>query len=579
MEVALEKQEEKKNYLNNGSSLSSWLLTGDHKRIALLYLVSITFFFALGGIFAGIVRLSLISPSDHMISSETYNKMFTSHGIAMIFFFLIPSIPAVFGNYFIPIMIGARDLAFPRLNLLSWYLYMIAGGLFLTALCTGGIDTGWTFYTPYASLYSNSQVTLTLVGVFINGMSSILTGVNFIATIHKMRAPGMTWNKLPLYVWSHYATALIMVLGTPVVAITLLMVVFERAFKLPIFSPELGGDPVLFQHLFWFYSHPAVYIMILPGMGVISELISNFSRKRIFGYEFVAFSSLAIAGIGFFVWGHHMFVSSQSMYQGIVFSLLSFVVAVPSAVKMFNWTATLYKGSIHLNAPMYYALSFMGLFTIGGLTGLYLSSMGTDVHLTATYFVVAHFHYVMVGGAVTAFLGALHYWWPKMTGRMYAELPARITAVFVFIGFTATFMPQFIMGWMGMPRRYHYYYFAPEFQLYHIMSTAGASLLGVVFLCPAIYLTWSLFKGEKAPMNPWGASGLEWQIPSPPPTENFTVMPIVTYQAYEFKDYEAVGVAKNLPHGKETEIVEEEAEAPKKPKTKVGKPVTTGGAN
>lgn len=534
------------NYLNNGHSLSSWLLTGDHKRIALLYLISVSAFFVLGGIFAAMIRVALISPADTLLSSETYNKVFTSHGIAMIFFFLIPSIPAVFGNFFIPILIGARDLAFPRLNLLSWYLYMLGGVLFLAALCTGGIESGWTFYTPYSSMYSNSQVTLTLVGIFINGMSSILTGVNFIATIHKMRAPGMTWQRLPLFVWGHYATSLIMVLGTPVVAITLLLVVFERAFKLPIFSPELGGDPVLFQHLFWFYSHPAVYIMILPGMGVVSELISNFSRKRIFGYEFIAFSSLAIAGIGFFVWGHHMFVASQSMYQGIVFSLLSFIVAVPSAVKIFNWTATLVKGEIHLNAPMYYALSFMGLFTIGGLTGLYLSSMGTDVHLTATYFVVAHFHYVMVGGAVTAFLGALHYWWPKMTGRMYPEGPARLAAVLVFLGFTATFIPQFIMGWMGMPRRYHYYYFAPEFTPYHIMSTAGASLLALAFLIPGAYLTWSWFKGPIAPMNPWNASGLEWQIPSPPPTENFTVMPIVVHEPYEFENFLPVGVAQNL---------------------------------
>lgn len=566
-----QREKEPTNYINNGHSLSSWLLTGDHKRIALLYLISISVYFIIGGFFAGVVRTALLSPSDKLVSSETYNKAFTSHGIAMIFFFLIPSIPAVFGNFLLPIMIGARDLAFPRINLLSWYLYMVGGICFLAALCLGGIESGWTFYTPYSSMYSNSNVTLVLVGIFLNGFSSILTGVNFIATVHKMRAPGMTWAKLPLFVWGHYATSLIMVLGTPVVAITLLLVVFERAFKLPIFSPELGGDPVLFQHLFWFYSHPAVYIMILPGMGVQSELIANFSRKRVFGYDFVAFSSLAIAGIGFFVWGHHMFVASQSMYQGIVFSLLSFIVAVPSAVKIFNWTATLFKGSIHLDAPMIYALSFIGLFTIGGLTGLYLSSMGTDVHLTATYFVVAHFHYVMVGGAVTAFLGALHYWWPKMTGKLYPELPAKISAVLVFLGFTATFMPQFIMGWMGMPRRYHYYYFAPEFQIYHILSTAGASLLAIAFLIPATYLTWSWFRGPAAPMNPWGASGLEWQIPSPPPTENFSTMPIVTYGAYEFENYEAVGVAQNLPHGPETETLNEEEKPETSKKVKGGK--------
>lgn len=527
-----------KNYLNADHTLSSWLLTGDHKRIGVMYLIGISFFFFLGSLLAGLIRLELTSPTGVLLESETYNKVFTQHGIVMIFFFLVPSIPAVFGNFFLPIMIGARDLAFPRLNLLSWYVYMLGGVLLLIAVATGGVDTGWTFYTPLSSMYSNSQVTLAILAAFMSGMSSILTGVNFIATVHKMRCPGMTWFRLPLFVWAHYATALIMVLGTPVVAITLLLVLFERVFRIGIFSPELGGDPILFQHMFWFYSHPAVYIMILPGMGVQSELIANFSRKKIFGYEFVAFSSLAIAALGFVVWGHHMFVSSQSMYQGIVFSLLSFLVAVPSAIKVFNWLATIYKGHIHLQTPMIYGLCFIGLFTIGGLTGLYLSSMGTDVHLTNTYFVVAHFHYVMVGGAVTAFMGAMHYWWPKMFGKMYNEWLAKINALLVFIGFNLTFFPQFIVGFMGMPRRYHYYYFAPEFQIYHIMSTLGATVLGLAFLIPGAYFTYSLKYGKAAPANPWGAHGLEWTIPSPPPTTNFEEMPIVTDEVYDFSEEE-----------------------------------------
>ncbi|MFZ4506904.1 MAG: cytochrome c oxidase subunit I [Fimbriimonas sp.] len=528
------KPSDRPSYLQDGHSLASWLLTGDHKRIALLYLFGTGLFFFLGSAAAGLIRLELTSPAGVFLESETYNKTFTAHGVIMIFFFLVAAIPGVLGNFVLPLMIGARDLAFPRLNLASWYLFMIGGVLMLATLAFGGVDTGWTFYTPLSSMYSNSQVTLAIVAIFIAGFSSIATGVNFIATIHKMRAPGMTWFRMPLFVWGIYATSVVIVLGTPVIAITLLLVLFERAFKFPVFSPELGGDPVLFQHMFWFYSHPAVYIMALPAFAVQSELIANFARKRIFGYEFVAFSSLAIAALGFLVWGHHMFVSSQSMYQSVVFSLVSFLVAVPSAVKVFNWTATIYKGNVRLNSPMIYALSFIGLFTVGGLTGLFLGSLGTDVHLTNTYFIVAHFHYVMVGGTVTAFLGGLHYWWPKMTGRLFNDRVASINSVLLFVGFNFTFFPQFIVGFLGMPRRYHYYYFAPEFQPYHIMSSLGSSILALALIIPAIYLTHSWFKGEPAGDNPWDARGLEWETTSPPPTTNFDIMPVVTDEVYDF---------------------------------------------
>ncbi len=526
--------EEQKNYLNADHTVASWLLTGDHKRIAIMYLISVSFFFMIGGIFAGLIRLELISPTGVLLESETYNKIFSAHGIVMIFLFLVPSIPAVFGNFLLPIMIGARDLAFPRMNLASLYVYWLGGGLITLGLLTGGVDSGWTFYTPYSSLYSNSQVSLVIIGIFFAGFSSIMTGLNFIVTVHKMRAPGMTWFRLPLFVWSMYATSVVMLLGTPVIAITLLLVFAERTLHLGVFSPELGGDPVLFQHLFWFYSHPAVYIMILPSFGVISELMANFSRKRVFGYHFVAFSSLAIAGLGFLVWGHHMFVSSQSMYQGVVFSLVSFLVAVPSAVKVFNWTATMYKGHIRLQTPMIYAIGFIGLFTVGGLTGLFLACMGTDVHLTNTYFIVAHFHYVMVGGAMMGFLGALHFWWPKMTGHMYNDTWGKFNALLVFIGFNLTFFPQFIVGFLGMPRRYHYYYIAPEFTPYHIMSSAGASALAVGLIVPAFYLVSSLRGKRKASANPWGAHGLEWQTASPPITLNFVETPIVTDEVYDF---------------------------------------------
>ncbi|HRJ27547.1 MAG TPA: cbb3-type cytochrome c oxidase subunit I [Fimbriimonadaceae bacterium] len=521
-------------YLQNGHTIKSWLLTGDHKRIAILYLISTGFFFFLGSIAAGAIRWQLTSPRGELMTLEVYNKMFSAHGVIMVFMFLVPTIPAVLGNFLVPIMIGARDLAFPRLNLASWYMYMVGGVLILVAMAMGGVDTGWTFYTPYSSIYSSSQVSLTLVGAFIVGFSSIFTGLNFIVTIHKMRAPGMTWDRLPLYIWSHYATSIIIILATPVVAITLLCVVLERAFRIGIFSPELGGDPVLFQHLFWFYSHPAVYIMVLPGMGIISELMSAFSRKPVFGYKFIAGSSLAIAAIGFLVWGHHMFVSSQSMYQGLVFSLLSFVVAVPSAIKVFNWTATMWKGSVRLQTPMIYALCFMGLFVVGGLTGLYLSTLATDVHLTATYFVVAHFHYVMVGGTILAYLGGLHFWWPKMTGRMYPDSWGKLSAIIIFVGFNLTFFPQFILGFLGMPRRYATYALAPQFQFYHILSTAGATVLGIGFLIPLFYLSWSLKHGPKAGKNPWGAKGLEWTVDSPPITTNFYETPIVDRPVYDY---------------------------------------------
>jgi len=520
------------NYLNATHGIKSWLLTKDHKRIGLLYLVSITLMFFLGSIFALLIRMELLTPAGDLMSSDNYNKMFTMHGIVMIFFFLIPSIPAVLGNFLIPLMIGARDLAFPRINLLSWYIYVLGAVIALAAMYSGGIDTGWTFYTPYSTSAATTKVVPVAVGLFITGFSSILTGLNFLVTIHTMRAPGLTWFRLPLFVWAHYATSVIMLLGTPVIAITLLLVGAERALHLGIFDPALGGDPLLFQHLFWFYSHPAVYIMILPAMGVISEVICCFSQKRIFGYGFVACSSIAIALLGFFVWGHHMFTSGQSLYAGLIFSFLSFAVAIPSAVKVFNWTATLYQGSVRFDAPMLYALGFIGLFTIGGLTGLFLASMGMDIHVHDTYFVVAHFHYIMVGGALMGYQAGIHFWWPKITGRMYSEVWARIAAVLLFLGFNLTFFPQFILGYLGMPRRYHFY--PDEFQVLNVMSTAGASILGIGYLIPLIYLLASLRYGPIAGRNPFAAAGLEWTTTSPPPTENFAVTPIVDYDAYSY---------------------------------------------
>ncbi len=531
-------EEPQLHYLNESYGVRSWLLTTDHKRVGLLYLISLTVAFFLGGFFAVMIRLELLTPPGDLLSAETYNKFFTMHGVIMVWFFLIPSIPAVLGNFVLPLMIGARDVAFPRLNLLSWYLYVLGASFTTYAVVTGGVDTGWTFYTPYSTMSSTTQVLPTAIGIFIVGFSSILTGLNFIVTIHRMRAPGLTWFRLPLFVWSLYATSLIQILATPVLAITLLLVGLERVLRVGIFDPELGGDPLLFQHLFWFYSHPAVYIMILPGMGVISEVVPCFARKRIFGYRYIAFSSIAIAVFGFLVWGHHLFVAGQSVYAAMVFSLLSYLVAIPSAVKVFNWTATLHKGTIEFRTPLLYALGFIGLFTIGGLTGLFLASLGMDVHVTDTYFVIAHFHYIMVGGMVMGYMGGVHYWWPKISGRMYPEGWGRLAALIIFIGFNLTFFPQFILGYLGMPRRYHAY--PEEFQVLNVMSTAGASILGVGYLLPMIYLLWSLRYGEPAGDNPWGATGLEWQTPSPPPRDNFDTAPVVTAEPYAYPGREPV---------------------------------------
>jgi cytochrome c oxidase subunit 1 len=525
-------EEARETYLNVAFGAASWLLTKDHKRIALLYLVSVTVMFFLGGAAVTVVRLNLMTPDGGLVDADTYNRLFTMHGVIMVFFFLVPVIPTVLGNFFLPLMIGAKDLAFPRINLLSWYLYIIGGIWELYAMFAGGVDTGWTFYTPYSTQSSHYNVIPEIIGVVIAGFSSLATGLNFIVTIHRLRAPGLTWWRLPIFVWTTYATSIIFLLAVPVLAMAVILIVIERLLRIGIYDPELGGDPLLFQHLFWFYSHPAVYIMILPGMGVVSEILPCFARKRLFGYTFVALSSLAIACFSFLVWAHHMFVAGISLYAALIFSLLSYSVAVPSAIKVFNWTATLYKGSITFEAPMLFALGFVALFTAGGLTGLFLAALGVDMHVHDTYFVIAHFHFIMVGGMVMAYMAGLHFWWPKMTGRMYSEWWGRLAALIIFVGFFLTFLPQFVVGYAGMPRRYHRY--APEYQVWNVMSSAGASILAVGYVLPLCYLLGSLKYGPRAGPNPWGATGLEWQTPSPPPPDNFAETPIVVRGPYEY---------------------------------------------
>lgn len=519
------------NYLNHERSIKSWFFTVDHKRIGLMYLVATFAALLLGGFMALLVRTELMLPGKQWMSADTYNQVFTLHGAIMVFLFIIPAIPGGLGNFFLPIMLGAKDVAFPKLNLFSFYIYVIGSVFAIVAILSGHIDTGWTFYTPYSTRADNSVLWMTMA-VFVLGFSSILTAVNFIATVHTMRAPGLTWKRLPLFVWGAYATSVVQILATPVLAITVLMLFVEKAFEIGIFDPSLGGDPILFQHFFWFYSHPAVYIMILPGMGIVNELIATFSRRAIFGYMFVAMSSIALGLLGFLVWGHHMFTSGMSEYSAMVFSALTMLVAIPSGVKIFNWLATLYGGSISLQSPMLYALAFIALFTIGGLTGLPLATLITDIHLHDTYFVVAHFHYVMVGGTVIAFLGGLHYWWPKMTGKMYSETLARIAFTLVFVGFNTTFLTQFVLGSQGMPRRYFDY--QDQFQPLHMTSSFGAYILGLGIVLIVWMFVRSLLKGERAPENPWGSAGFEWMTTTPPDPHNFPVTPVIERGPYDY---------------------------------------------
>ncbi|MEQ9090690.1 MAG: cytochrome c oxidase subunit I [Balneola sp.] len=518
-------------YLTDEKGVWAWMTTVDHKKIGIMYLVAVAIFFAVGGALALLLRTELMTPAKTFIEADTYNQLFTLHGAIMVFFVLVPSIPAALGNFIMPMQLGAKDVAFPKLNLASFYIY-VAGAIFtFIALAQHGLDTGWTFYTPYSTESSSSVIWVTM-GVFILGFSSILTGTNFITTIHKMRAPGITWGKLPLNVWALYATSIIQVLATPVLAITVLLLTMERWLGFGIFDPALGGDPVLFQHFFWFYSHPAVYIMIVPGFGIISEVISTFSKKTVFGYWAIALSSLAIAFIGFLVWGHHMFTSGQSAVATTVFSFLTFLVGIPTGIKIFNWIATLYKGSIKMDTPMIYVFIFLFLFSIGGFTGIMLGALSVDIHLHDTYYVVAHFHYVMMGGTLIALLAGLHFWWPKMTGKMYNEFLAKIASVFIFVGFNVTFLPQFVMGAQGMPRRYYNY--VDQFTAFHQTSTIGSYLLGVGFLIILYYLMHSLFKGAKSPANPWGSRGLEWQATSPPDFHNFDHTPVVIHGPYDY---------------------------------------------
>jgi cytochrome c oxidase subunit 1 len=514
--------------------LVEWMMSTDHKRIGIMYLGALLSFFSIGVLIGLLMRLNLISPG-WLVNAQTYNELFTVHGLIMIFLFIIPGIPVAFGNFFLPILIGARDVAFPRLNRLSWWLYVTGAAIILLSLFIAGKppDTGWTFYAPY-SIRTPTSISVAVLGVFILGFSSILTGLNFVTTIHRLRAPGMGWFRMPAFCWTLYATGWVQMLATPVLAITLVFIILSRVFGVGFFDPAKGGDPILFEHLFWTYSHPAVYIMVLPAMGIISEVIPVFSRRSLYGYVAVCLSALGIAIIGYAVWGHHMFTSGMSDTARVLFSFITFLVAVPSGVKIFNWIATLYKGSVSLDAPLIFALSFIFLFSIGGLTGLIIGSLAPNIHVHGTYFIVAHFHYVMFGGAGFAILAGLHYWFPKMFGRMYSQRLAKVGWLVLFIGFQFLYFSMFLLGYKGMPRRYFDY--PAQYRPLHIVSTVGSWILFAGLIIIFANLIRSLFKGETAPRNPWGGKTLEWQIPSPPPRGNFRKMPVVSDTPY---DYEA----------------------------------------
>jgi cytochrome c oxidase subunit I len=528
-------------YLVDGTTVMSWLNTRDHKRVGVMFLVSVIFFFFIGGLFAMLMRLKLLQPGPFFMDALSYNRLFTLHGVVMIFLFLIPSIPSAFGNFVLPLMLGARDVAFPRLNLASFYLYLAGAILTVWAMLQGGADTGWTFYTPYSST-TPTQVFPVLIGVFILGFSSILTGLNFIVTVHTLRAPGLNWMKVPLFVWSIYGTSIIQVLATPVLGISVLLVAVERAGGFGLFDPARGGDPLLFQHMFWFYSHPAVYIMVLPGMGVVSETVCAFSRKNPFGYKAIAMSSLGIAFVGFFTWGHHMFVAGQSTFNAGAFGILSMFTGVFTAIKVFNWVGTMYRGAISFKTPFAYICGFLYFIVFGGMTGVALATTSLDIHWHDTYFVVAHFHFIMVGASMMAFLAALHYWFPKMFGRTYPEGWGLVAASLIILGFNATFIPQFLLGNFGMPRRYYQY---PEhFQALNVASTAGATLLGFGFLIIFIYLAIALRWGSRSESNPWGSKGFEWLTASPPPTHNFDEIPTITQMPHDYRTHEPPGVIR-----------------------------------
>jgi cytochrome c oxidase subunit 1 len=529
----------REDYLNCSKGIMSWLGTLDHKRIGIMYLIGVGIAVLSGGLFALLVRLHLWEPEGLLFTNQTYNQIFTLHGAVMVFLFVIPAITGSIGNMVLPLMVGAKDVALPRLNLQSVYLWLTGAVLAALAIIMGGFDTGWTFYAPY-SIYTDQAVVTIGLAIFILGFSSIFTGLNFIVTVHKLRAPGMTWFRLPLFVWALYATSLLQVLATPVLGITVLLVAFERLYHIGIFDPRLGGDPVLFEHFFWFYSHPAVYIMVLPAFGIISELVTVHSRKPLFGYKLIAFSSLAIAIISFLVWGHHMFTSGQSTYAMFAFSFLTFFVAIPTAIKEFSWVATVWRGSVALNSPMLYTLAFLIIFAIGGLTGVILGALNVDLHLHDTYFVVAHFHYVMMGSIALAFFAGLHHWWPKMFGKMYNETLAKLACGIIFVGFNLTFLPQFIMGSRGMPRRYATY--VPEYADFHQWSTIGAMILGAGVALMVFYLVASLLTGKKAKENQWGGVTLDWRCPTPPPHLNFDDEPKVVHEVYDYStlDYESM---------------------------------------
>ena len=529
-----------------------YIFSIDHKIIGIQYMITGFVFLVLAGLLAEVIRVQLMHANGGFVSADTYNEVYSVHGSAMVWLVIIPLATGAFGNFVFPLQIGARDVAFPWLNMVSFWLFPPAGLLLFGSFLLGAPAAGWTEYPPM-SLQGAPGTSMWCAAIFLVGISSTMTGLNFLVTLIKMRAPGMTFTRMPLFCWAQFATAPMSMIATTALAAALAALFMERQFGVPFFDPTKGGSPILWQHMFWFYSHPAVYIMILPIFGIISEVFPTFARKPIFGYKMIAFSSVSIALLSFMVWAHHMFTSGLAPFLQLPFMILTMLIAIPTGIKIFSWVATLWEGKIHYTTAMLFAIGFIATFTFGGITGVFLSAVPFDLHAHGTYFIVAHLHYVLVGGSLMGILSGVYYWYPKMTGRLMNDKLGHWTFWLFFIGFNGTFLPMHMLGLLGMPRRVATY--DPQFQTWNQIESGFSFVMTFALLLFFANILWSLRRGKKAGSNPWGARTLEWQLPSPPHYYNFKHIPTVFSTPYDF--------AEPLPYaGLEEELTDSPGPAP-----------------